>query len=279
MFCLTFYYCDEEEKNLRFYEMIFIIRKLIYIKDDIFSLILSTLEKYGTNIMIIQYFNILKNYNYIQYSYLTHKLIKKDQFKSILKKMNVSNTSFTINYYTEEEEEYIIPHINEEDKNKLRQRTFGINNENNEEHIYFSDFIKCQNCNENLEITGLTINFNNMKKTQYLLCTCSADLTNKITIKVNGKYFRIKLYEPYYLYKIISSEIIETYGNKISLDELREKYKDFYWNLIWYFRIQGLSYDMLLKYKDDSNLSNEVNIKINNKNKKKNLIVYKFVVI
>lgn len=35
------------------------------------------------------------------------------------------------------------------------------------------------------------------------------------------------------------------------------------------FRIQGLSYDMLLKYKDDSNLSNEVNTKINNKNKKK----------
>lgn len=270
MFCLTFYYCDEEEKNLRFYEMIFIVRKLIYIKDDIFSLILSTLEKYGTNIMIIQYFNILKNYNYIQYSYLTHKLIKKDKFKSILKKMNVSNTIFTINYYTEEEEEYIIPTINEEDKNKLRQRTFGINNEkNNEEQIYFSDYIKCQNCNENLEITGLTINFNNMKKTQYLLCTCSADLTNKITIKVNGKYFRIKLYEPYYLYKIISSEIIETYGNKISLDELREKYKDFYWNLIWYFRIQGLSYDMLLKYKEDSNVSNEINTKINNNKKKR----------
>ena len=269
MFCLTFYYCDEEEKYLRYYEMIFIVRKLIYIKDDIFSLILSTLEKYGTNIMIIQYFNILKNYNYIEYSYLTHKLIKKDQFKSILKKMNVSNTSITIKYFTEEQEEYIIPHIDEEDKNKLRQRTFGINNENNEENIFFSDYIKCEKCNENLEITGLTINFNNMKKTQYLLCTCNADLTNKITIKVNGKYFRIKLYEPYYLYKIISSEIIEIYGNKISLDELREKYKDFYWNLIWYFRIQGLSYDMLLKYKDDSNLSNEVNIKINNKNKKK----------
>jgi hypothetical protein len=218
--------------------------------------------------MIIQYFNILKNYNYIEYSYLTHKLIKKDEFKSNLKKMNVSNTSITINYFTEEQEEYIIPHIDEEDKNKLRQRTFGINNENNEENIFFSDYIKCEKCNDNLEITGLTINFNNMKKTQYLLCACNADLTNKITIKVNGKYFRIKLYEPYYLYKIISSEIIEIYGNKISLDELREKYKDFYWNLIWYFRIQGLSYDMLLKYKDDSNVSKEINTKTNYKNKK-----------
>ena len=108
-----------------------------------------------------------------------------------------------------------------------------------------------------------------MKKTQNLLCSCSADLTNKIVIKVNGKYFRIRLYEPYYLYKIVSSEIIQIYGNKISLDELKEKYKDFYWNLIWYFRIQGLSYDMLLKYKDDSNLSNEINANINNKKKRK----------
>jgi len=269
IFCLTFYYCDEKEKNLRFYEMIFIVRKLVYIKDDIFSLILSTLEKYGTNIMIIQFFNILKNYNYIQFTYLTHKLVKKDKIKSLLKKMNISNTPLIINYFTEEQEEYIIPHINGEDKNKLRQRTFGINNENNEEQIVFSQYIKCEKCNDKLEIAGLTINFNNMKKTLNLLCSCSADLTNKIVIKVNGKYFRIKLYEPYYLYKIVSSEIIQIYGNKISLDELREKYKDFYWNLIWYFRIQGLSYDMLLKYKDDSNLSNEINTNINNKNKKK----------
>ena len=269
IFCLTFYYCDEQEKNLRFYEMIFIVRKLVYIKDDIFSLILSTLEIYGTNIMIIQFFNILKNYNYIQFTYLTHKLVKKDKIKSLLKKMNISNTPLIINYFTEEQEEYIIPHINGEDKNQLRQRTFGINNENNEEQIFFSQYIKCEKCNDKLEIAGLTINFNNMKKTLNLLCSCSADLTNKIVIKVNGKYFKIKLYEPYYLYKKVSSEIIKIYGNKISLDELREKYKDFYWNLIWYFRIQGLSYDMLLKYKDDSNLHNKINTNIINKKKRK----------
>ena len=253
MFCLTFYYCEKNEKNLRFYEMINMVKKLTYIKDDIFSLILSTLDKYGTEIMMIQFFSTLNNYNYIQYSYLSHKLIKKNNIKSELKTMNISNTSLTVNYYKEEDEEYIIPHINKDDIEKIKQRTFGVNNNSTQkdENIYFSHNIKCDGCGENLEISGLTLNYKGMLKTRYLICQCNKNLTNKITIKVNGKYFKITLYEPYYLYRIISTEILQNYGNKISLDELRIKYKDFYWNCIWYFGSQGLSYDMLLKYKDD----------------------------
>ena len=259
MFCLTFYYCSKEEKNLRFYEMINMVKKLIYIKDDIFSLILSTLDKYGNEIMMIQFFSVLSSYNYIQYSYLSHKLIKEKQMKSILKKMAISNTSLTIDYYTENQEEYIIPHVNMNDMQNIQQRTFGINNSNEkeEEYIFFSHNIKCKYCGESLEISGLTLNYKGMVKSRNLICQCKNELTNKITIKVNGKYFRISLYEPYYLYKIVSTELMQKYGNKISLDELRIKYKDFYWNCIWYFGSQGLSYDMLLKYKDDLNVTYE----------------------
>ena len=107
-----------------------------------------------------------------------------------------------------------------------------------------------------------------MLKTHFLICQCNKYLTNKITIKVNGKYYKITLYEPYYLYRIISTEILQNYGNKISLDELRIKYKDFYWNCIWYFGSQGLSYDMLLKYKDEKN-QKEKNKKIIKKRKQK----------
>ena len=256
LFCLTFYYCSKEEKNLRFYEMINMVKKLKYVKDDIFSLILYTLDRYGNEIMMIQFFSVLTNYNYIQYSYLSHKLIKEKPIKSLLKKMSVSNTSLTIDYYTENQEEYIIPHINQNDMENIKQRTFGINNKNDngteEENIYFSHNIKCNNCGESLEISGLTLNYKGMKKTYNLVCRCKKELTNKITIKVNGKYYKISLYEPYYLYKIVSTELLQKYGNKLSLDKLRIKYKDFYWNCIWYFGSQGLSYDMLLKYKDDS---------------------------
>ena len=46
--------------------MINITKRLTYIKDDIFSFILTTLDKYGTEIMMIQFFSTLSNYNYIQ---------------------------------------------------------------------------------------------------------------------------------------------------------------------------------------------------------------------
>lgn len=279
MFCLTFYYCDKEEKNLRFYEMIFILKRLIYIKDDIFSLIISTLEKYGTDIMMIQFFSTLNSYNYIQYSYLTHKLLKENQTKSGFKEMNVSNTSLTIYYYIDNQDEYIIPHINKEDVEKLRERVFGINNNTNEnlqqkekEYIYFSHNIKCDNCGANLEITDLTVNYKDMKKTIHLICKCKNQLTNKITIKINGKYYKISLYEPYYLYKIVSNELLEKYGNQIPIDELRTKYKDFYWNCIWYFGMHGYSYDILLKYKNDIDVSPEkiINTKNDNNNDNEN---------
>ena len=268
MFCLTFYYCDKNEKNLRFYEMINITKRLTYIKDDIFSLILSTLDKYGTEIMMIQFFSTLSNYNYIQYSYLSHKLIKENQIKSNIKSMSISNTSLTINYYIENQEEYIIPHINQNDIDNIRERTFGYNNNNSkeEENAYFSHNIKCNNCGENLEISGLTLNYKGMIKSLNLLCQCQSELTNKISIKLNGKYYKIFLYEPYYLYKIISFELLQKYGNRMPLDELRTKYKDFYWNCIWYFGSQGLSYDMLLKYRDDKTILYE---EINNEKDKK----------
>ena len=274
IFCITFYYCDKNEKNLRFYEMINIIKKLTYIRDDIFSLILLTLDKYGTEIMMIQFFSTLTDYNYIQYSYLTHKLIKKSQIKSNLKTMSISNTSLTINYYTESQEQYIIPHINKTDIDNIKERTFGLkdNNDNNQdEKIFFSHNIKCDKCGESSEISGLTLNYSGMVKSLNLYCQCGKELTNKITIKVNGKYYRICLYEPYYLYRIISFELLQKYGNKISLDEMRIKYKDFYWNCIWYFGTQGLSYDMLLKYKDDKNILYE-DITSDIKEKNQNII-------
>ena len=259
MFCLTFYYCDQEEKNLRFYEMINITKRLLYIKDDIFSLILSTLDNYGTEIMMIQFFSTLSTYNYIQYSYLTHKLLKQNQIKSNIKSMTISNTSLTIYYYAENHEDYIIPHINKEDMDKIKERTFILNDKDQNiqenENIYFSHNIKCDRCGENLEISGLTLNYKGMIKSHNLLCQCQNELTNKITVKVNGKYYKINLFEPYYLYKIISAELLQKYGNRIPLDELRIKYKDFFWNCIWYFGSQGLSYDMLLKYKDDKSIS------------------------
>ena len=48
---------------------------------------------------------------------------------------------------------------------------------------------------------------------------------------------------------MFSNDLIKIYGTKMNMDDLRTKYKDFFWNCIWYFGLKGLSYDMMLKYK------------------------------
>ena len=67
----------------------------------------------------------------------------------------------------------------------------------------------------------------------------------------------------------IAREMAMEYGDKIDLDELREKYSSFYWSCILYFYLNGYNYEMLLVYKTKDT---KVNKKVKNKiSKFKNL--------
>ena len=48
----------------------------------------------------------------------------------------------------------------------------------------------------------------------------------------------------------MAKELVKKYGTKIDLDELREEYKDFFWNCILYFNFNSLNYEILLKYRN-----------------------------
>ena len=48
------------------------------------------------------------------------------------------------------------------------------------------------------------------------------------------------------------NDVIKQYQTKLDIDAFRKEYNDLFWNCIWYFFLKGLSYDILLKYKDDS---------------------------
>ena len=78
----------------------------------------------------------------------------------------------------------------------------------------------------------------------------------------------INIYNPYFLYNNISSQLIKLYGTKIDLNELRNNYKDFFWNCILNFKMAGLSCDMLLKYNKLYKIKIEEEKKEDNDNKK-----------
>jgi hypothetical protein len=270
MFCMTFYYCDNNEKYLRFYEMIKIIKKTRFLEDNILSLILATIAKYGDEYMIITFFEYMKNFTYGDYAYLANKLLDRKGVKSkniILKNIPISNTGLNLFYYKNIKEQPfnfpLLSEIKNDFSKNIKQRTFfsgnnSIYNSGNDEieYLRIDNSIICNNCNNKMDIAKLTINFGNMTKFEKLRCEkCHQEIEPQVKVRLGDNCFSIKLYGPYYLYNEISSNLMNHYGNELNLDSLRDKYNAFLYNCCWYFNIMGISYNMMLKYKNDNKIN------------------------
>ena len=261
IFCLTLHYCDEKEKEYRYEEMMDHLSRVTLEKSRVINLIVSALGKFGDDKMMIRFFEQLNPFYYSSYSYLTSKFQDEKRIVSDLKKMNIANTRLSINYYRESRMGLnIFDIINSNTVKILKPRTFDLNtspssnpknnsNQPTKEIVTFDDMIKCDKCKKNIEIGILTIAFNEMNKDKLLKCPeCHNLFSPKINVQYGKNTDNITIYGVYYLYNI-SNELLRIYGNKINMDDLRNKYKDFFWNCIWYFGLKGLSYDMMLKYK------------------------------
>ena len=287
IFCLTLHYCEEREKQFRYEEMMDLLSLVTLEKRRIINLIASTLGKYGDEKMMIRFFENLKNFSYSSYCCLTNKFYNEKKIVSDIKKMNIANTRLSINYYRDSKVGInIFDIINNNSVKNLKPRTFELNtspsnnpkdnvNQPTKEIVLFDDKIECNHCLKNLEIGELTINFKNMNKDPQLKCPeCKQLFSPKVHIKFGDTVEKITLYGVYYLY-ILSNELVKNYGSKMNMDDLRSKYKDFFWNCIWYFRLKGLSFDMMLKYKF-INYYSVANDNKNNQNKKRSFIGLEF---
>ena len=261
IFCLTLHYCDETEKEYRYEEMMDHLSRITMEKHRIINLIVCALAKFGGDKLMIRFFEKLNPFYYSSYSYLTSKFLNEKKIVSDLKKMNIANTRLSINYYRESQMGInIFDIINNNSVKTLKPRTFELNtnpssnpkdnpNQPIKETVIFDDAIICQNCKKNIEIGILTIAFKEMNKGPQLKCPeCKKLFSPQIKVQFGQNVDNITLYGVYYLYNL-SNEIIKLYGTKMNMEDFRSKYKDFFWNCIWYFGLKGLSYDMMLKYK------------------------------
>ena len=234
--------------------------------------------------MIIEFFDYIQNFTYGDYAYLANKLLNKKRVKGkniILKKMPISNTGLNLFYYKDTKEtEFNIPLLSEPQNNlskDINKRTFlkkddknkSINiNYEDKEILRVDNSISYNICGKHLDIAKLTICFGEMNKFEKLTCyLCKKEIEPKIRVRIGENYFTITLYEPYFLYSNISSNLLNVYGNELNLDDLKDKYFSFLSNCCWYFNLKGISYDMMLKYKEINKNKNDSLIQ--NKKKRK----------
>ena len=255
IFCLTFYYCEPKEKLIRFVEMLENLKKATYLKEDILSLLLITLKKYGDEAMVIKFFENFKSFNYNQFAYMSNKLFspfirEPPQLKQLL----IANGKLCINYFKNKEDEPKSFDLNiKKIDYVLKHRTFwGDGMEGKYEKLKFENPV-CPLCQKPNSLKKLLGSYETMNKDMNLKCIhCNkpADFSTNVRVgtKFNGEDININIYNPYYLYNVISTKLIKIYGNKMDLNDLRNLYSDFFWNCILNFNFAGLSSDMLLKY-------------------------------
>ena len=95
-----------------------------------------------------------------------------------------------------------------------------------------------------------------------MLCNKCKKFNEPIINVVSGNdKIKFTIFSPIKLLNIVR-EIAVEYGEKIDLDELREKYNSFYWSCILYFYLNGFNYEMLMVYR-----TNEMNFWKNKNNK------------
>ena len=289
VFSFTFYYCNDIDKKFRFQEMMKYLRNLEipFTHKKIINFIYLTLTQYGNDYMIINFYDYLNSNDYDLYNHFCNRMLLNDNILKnkeklnnlILKKLDVGN-KLSLYYYKDKDEDInnikynslklSLTICNNKDyidkKNILPKRSFYPHktisykdvNITDKEAIVFSSTIKCTNCNKEIDIYRLAAEICNMSKQAELTCSyCNKSYIPENLLSV-GHYGRnIKVYNPYYLYHVITIHLMKKYGTKIDLDILREEYPDFYWNCILYFSLAGYSYDMMIKYKNPENENKE----------------------
>ena len=280
IFCFTFYYCDDIDKNYKFQELLDNLKKFenfVYHK-KIINYVFMTLINYGNDRMIIKFNDYLKHLNLINYDFyniLCNKMIieesQKEKIKNnlILKNVVVGNTDISFNYFKDKNEDELIMKSSLKKSNKKKEfyvtkRTLHSTDNNEKkvlvekkesrekeklEEIQFGSY-KCPFCYKEINFAKL-LEINNSKRRELSCTNCQKLSIPKCKVKVGDFSTNCRILHPYYLYNDIALGLIKKFGTKIDLDLLKEEYSDFYWSCILYFSFCGYSFDMLIKYKND----------------------------
>ena len=260
LFCLTFYYCDKEEKSFRCEDLLRKLVDLYDVNEKLISILIETFRKFGDETMLIKLFESIKNVNYAQYCCLC-SMFKSDTKINYEAKEIVIGSTLSVKYYRDPKADDKVDKLPEDfNINLIKLRTFGgKNNKKDEKEKISIESIICSNCKNVVEIISILTNLSKKSKVNWIKCPkCNETLKPNVTLSLGDQRINFDIYSPKILLNT-AKDIVMDYGVKIDLDELKTKYKDFFWSCVLYFYFNGKSVEMLFKYKDDIKNDNKFN--------------------
>ena len=256
MWGMTFWYCDEKEKNYRFQELLKVIKKTSNHEMEIFNLLFETLSVNGTDYMILKLYDILIKLR-LNPSLKVHNIAMKilDRVKG------GGNFNENLQRAIKSEEGKIY------NNNNFRKRTLKSKYFKNilTEDILFYAFDACMgmDCQNEINLLSVSQDYKEMARDLiWAKCPkCNEYMLPKLTVQFgkevnkNGvlkystsKYDCVVLFSPLSLKENYNNSLLKDYGIKLDVEELLEKYNTTFWNTLWYFKLNHLDYDFMLPY-------------------------------
>ena len=260
MFAMVFYYCEDNEKHFRFYEMLDVIRKLSYIDRATLSLLFASVVEHGTEFMAIKLYETIQEYGFIpkysEYAYLCNKLSCGD---SHMKRNQLQCSKLTLIYYFKDQNnDNQFYESTQENINSIQRRTFGYGGNDNEV-VLFDMNVTCSHCKaNNVDAVKYTLQYDKMD-TQHQMAPCmlcNQQIIPKMTVTIGNSSNNNKVSEtyemcnPYYIYTFYMKEMIRDHRTKLPMEVLRNKYAKVFWNMVWYMYFTFSTFDILLTYKE-----------------------------
>ena len=254
MWALTFWYCEEKEKNYWFQELTKIIEESSCYEMEIFNLLFEALNKYGKETMVVKLYDILLNRK-LNPSFKIHNMVMKIMENK--KEKGKTKMNENMKKMIENKKKYV--------KTNFGRRTFRSKYYPNilTENINFYAFDTCMFCQNDINLEKISKNYKEMNRDlTWTKCPkCKELILPKLTVQFgeeinkNGdmktntcNYETVVLFSPYILKNNYNTSFSRNVGVKLDVHDLMMKYASIYWNSLWYFKIEKLDCDFMQPY-------------------------------
>lgn len=248
----TYWYFDNNEKDIKFNQMLEVLNKITHHEVELFDILFEALNKFKEVDKMLQLYDCLLKYKILPSSFI-YSIVNTLLSKNKLTKSNSNN------YFLRSSDIFA-------KQKKHQKRTFHSIKEGNllGDKVTFHSKQPCPECDKILDIIDISLNFKYTKKEIFWAkCPfCGKDIIPKLRVSLGYKLLNknkdnefntdkstiFVLHSPYELKNNIKNIINKDGLNLFHLEDFKEKYPSLFWSCVWYFKINKIDLDIILPY-------------------------------